>query len=181
MITPIRIPTTLAAVICLSLAGCSPEKEAEKSAEVLALEADYLQLSAQLKELSEEKDSLEASIEENKALLESTEKDLKREASLREEVLPISNYLKSLERASNTVKADVETWRQATRDSYVGMNIPELQTSSGTIHPNVTISEIHDEQFVVEDADGNKIEIPFTDVNEAIRNALVHEPTVLSQ
>lgn len=171
---------TLLVGCLLSLSACSPEQDAETSAELQALQAEYLQVNAQLSQRSKEKDQLEETLKTNAALLKSLDRDSKREAALAAEVAPLSNYLATLENASNTVKADLDTWRQATRNSYVGMNIPELHTNSGTIHSNVTIAEIRDERFVVEDSDGNKIEVPFADVNEAIRKALVHEPSALS-
>ena len=183
MMITIRFSATLVAAIfiLLSLTACSPDKEAGASAEVQALEEEYEAISSQLSELSDEKEQLEEAMDANEALLESLDSNLEREAALEQRVLPVSNYLASLESATNTVKADIETWRKATRDSYVGLKIPELQTNSGTSHPNVTITEIRDELFVVEDTDGNKIEVPFDDVNEAIRKALVHEPTILSK
>jgi len=180
MMTSVKFFATLVVTFCLLLSACSPEKDAATNPELDALEADYREVSAQVSELSEEKDQLEAAIKENEKLLESMDSALKRKAALEEQVLPVRKYLTSLEQAASTVKADIETWRQATRDSYVGMTIPELQTNSGTTHPNVTITEIRDELFVIEDADGKKTDIPFSDVNEAIRKALVHEPTVLS-
>ena len=180
MMICLRTPATLVTVLCFCLASCSPEKEAGAGAEVQALKAEYETLSARLADLSAEKDQLEAAIKADAALLKSLDQDVAREAALKEAVLPVSNYLASLEKASGTVKADIEIWRQATRDSYVGMHIPQLQTNSGALHADVTITEIHDDRFVVEDKDGNRIEVPFDDVNEAIRKALVHEPTVLS-
>ncbi len=176
----IRCEASFVIAVFLCLSACSPEKETGTSTEVQALETDYENINSQLTELSEEKAQLEEAIKSNEALLKSLDQDVEREAALEAAVLPVSNYLAALESATATVKADIETWRQATRDSYVGMTIPKLQTTSGSIHPNVTITEIRDELFVVEDPDGNKIELPFADVNEAIRKALVHEPTVLS-
>ena len=92
----------------------------------------------------------------------------------------IAQYTTSLTEAQAAITESLEFWRTETRNSFEGVKLPEMITSSGTLYRAVTITEVGDEQLVISH-EGGTATVPIAELTIGLRKNLIHEPTVLSE
>ena len=160
--------------------GCTQPVDPAKQAEAERLRAEVEELSSSYSDLLKEKQLLTTQNRDNEALIRNLDHNYKNELETRAKAKEIRDYVNALESADSQVRESLDTWRQATRDSFVGRKIPDLTLLSGTRYSDVIVTEVSDESFVVEASGSTRVKIPFSDVSEQVRTALVYEPSILT-
>lgn len=179
MFYAVRLGVTLLPM--LFLVGCSEPIDPAKKAEADRLRAEVDELSSTYSSLLEEKQRLMTQNREDEVLIRNLDHNFRNELETRAEAQKIRDYVKALEGADSQVRQSLDAWRKATRESFVGRKIADLTLLSGTHYADVVIVEVTDDFLMVEAQDSTRIEIPFTDISEQVRNALVYEPSILAR
>lgn len=175
----VRTAATLFAI--LFLIACSEPSDPVKEAEVERLRAEVEELASTYSSLLKEKELLRTQNNENESLIRDLDYSYKRELETRAEAGRVRDYVNALESADSQLRDSLDAWRKATRESFIGRKIPVLALLSGASYSDVMVVEVFDDSFTVEEANANRIDIPFTDVSEQVRSALVYEPTILAR
>ncbi|HRQ90624.1 MAG TPA: hypothetical protein PLA50_17655 [Bacteroidia bacterium] len=137
-------------------------------------------LRTRVKELEAEKKALSAE-------LASIQKASKKGTNLVEEEIKWSRdleatraYLGGLDELEAHLDQSLEAWRNATRESFKGVRIPEITTVGGVKYVNATIVKVTDSSLAITHEAG-EAEIPALDLPVGLRKNMIHEPTVLSE
>ena len=89
-----------------------------------------------------------------------------------------SEYVSKLRDSEAYFFGELQTWRQATRESFEGIKIASITTTSGDVYSAVTIKKVGDETLDIEHSDGNAT-LEIGDLDKKLRRNLIHETTVL--
>jgi hypothetical protein len=71
-------------------------------------------------------------------------------------------------------------WREATRASFKGVQLPAITTIDGKAYTGVTINGVTDDSIIVEHSGGMET-IPVMQLPVSLRKNIVHESTVLAE
>jgi len=166
-------------LVALIFVSCAEPVDPAKQAEVERLRAEVDELALTYSSLLEEKQQLTTQNRADEALIRNLDHNFKGELETRAEAEEIRNYVDALQSAEAQVKQSLEVWRRATRESFVGRKMPTLSLRSGTRFSNVVVVGVSDDFFAIQAEGGERVEVPFADVSEQVRYALVHEPSIL--
>ena len=170
-------------VTILSSCSDSGKETTEVDPEESAYRAEKAERDAskgRLAELRAEKKELEAAI---KALKTASGKpgDLaKKELESTTELEAVRQYEAGLETLSKEVETSLGAWREATRASFKGVQLPEVTTIDGTKYSTVTINGVTDDTLVIEHSGGMQT-IPIMQLPAGLRKNVIHEATVLAE
>lgn len=132
-----------------------------------------------LTELRKEKKELEAKLKELEALSGSQGSLIEREVAVSADLEKLRNYAGMLESHSADLDQSLQSWKAATRNSFVGVELPEIATSDGRSFQKVTIKRVEDETLTFEHEGGSET-LEILSLPLDLRKNLIHEPTVLA-
>ncbi len=162
------------------------EKDAESDAEEAEVSA-YREERAQRDELRKRVSELRAEKKDLEKKLKELAGSLKKENEIRAKELELSTELEAVRRYSGelasleqSLDASLGHWRTATRNSFKGVQLPEIVTVGGTRYADVTINEVTDETIVIGHERGEST-VPILDLPVGLRKNVIHEPTVLAE
>lgn len=131
-------------------------------------------------ELRTEKKELEAAIKALKTASGKPGELAKTELEQVSELEAVRQYEAGLETLSKEVETSLGAWREATRASFKGVQLPEITTIDGTKYSAVTISGVTDDALVIEHSGGMQT-IPIMQLPAGLRKNVIHEATVLAE
>ncbi|MDF1656004.1 MAG: hypothetical protein P1U58_00245 [Verrucomicrobiales bacterium] len=126
------------------------------------------------------KRSLARELENLKMGIESHDELVAREAEMTRNLEEVRAYEQKLNAVRDTTEQSLNYWRDATRGSFVGVQIPTLSTESGSDYTNVNITNVGDEELKILHSGGSAV-LEISDLPEGLRKNLIHEPTVAAQ
>lgn len=130
-------------------------------------------------ELREERKALEKKWEELETLAGNEGSLIEREVVVSDELELLRGYAAMLESHSAELDQGLGEWRNATRKSFVGVQLSEIATSDGRTFQNVTIEKVEDETVAISH-DGGSDTIEILSLPLELRKNLIHEATVLA-
>lgn len=183
----------LLAFLSLFLVGCFGGGDGETgSASVSELKEEMETLSASVRTLEERRTELrkergEKKIKASRVKPRSQSKSSSSTAKKEEQTqapgekserwVEAENYVATLENSLAEIESQIDTWRQPTRTSFEGLPFKGLQLENGEEIPVVTIGKVTDFTLTVI-VDGQPRALPWEDLAEKSRLALLHEATV---
>lgn len=91
----------------------------------------------------------------------------------------IRSYHVAASNMRELLTTSVDAWREATRASFAGVELPEIKTTDGKTYSSVVIQKVDDESLVISHSGGNET-IPVINLPVALRKNIIHETTVLA-
>ncbi len=182
----LRFHIVLALAALLSTACFDKESgdaEAEADGEVSSYREERAQrdeLRKRVTELRAEKKALEGKIKEVGSSLKKQGEIRTKELALATELEAVRRYSAGLASLEQELDASLGTWREATRNSFKGVKLPEIVTVSGARYADVTINGVTDEAIVIGHSGGEST-VPILDLPVGLRKNVIHEPTVLAE
>jgi hypothetical protein len=131
-------------------------------------------------ELKEEKKSLEAKIKSLKSASSRKDTLAKEEIDGLAQLEATRQYVSKLDEVSKAVDSSLAAWRDATRNSFKGVQLPEIVTVDGRTYAGVTINGVLDDSIVIEHSGGMET-LPVTQLPIGLRRNVIHEATVLTE
>ena len=154
------------------LAGCQENEDEEMA----LLDAEYEELEDKI----DEQQAIQSKLTKEKNDLTKTIRDFqynqKKEAAMLLEIQPIVDYMAKLDESDKYLDSELDLWRPATRDSFKGVELGNLDVA-GKSYPNAVISSVTDDGLII-DSNGAEATILFEELPIELRLKLVHEPTV---
>lgn len=89
-----------------------------------------------------------------------------------------AEYVSKLRDSEAYFFGELQTWRQATRESFKGIEIGSITTTSGDVYSAVVITKVGDDTLEIEHSDGDAT-LEIGDLDKKLRRNLIHETTVL--
>lgn len=184
MKTTILVRAAFSLVAAAALSSCfdSGDSIAEEDAEEIAYRAEKAErdkIKARVAELKAEKKKLETSIKELKSASGQEEELAKTEVEVLSDLEETRGYVAKLDALSAEVDGSLAAWREATRTSFKGVQLPEITTIDGQKYQSVTLNGVTDETIIIEHAGGMET-IPILQLPVGLRKNVIHEPTVLA-
>lgn len=131
-------------------------------------------------ELKSEKKEIEERIEQLDEALESEADVAKKELAVVGELEEIRKYAKLVNETRAEAEDSLNKWRNATRESFKGVRLPEIETIGGAKYTDVAITNVTDDALAIEHADGADT-LDIVDLPVGLRKNLIYEPTVLTE
>jgi seryl-tRNA synthetase len=179
----LRTAFSLFAVMALSSCFDSGGDTAEEDPEEAAYQAEKGErdkIKARVAELRAEKKELETSIKEMKSAASKQDELAKKEVEIMSDLEAARQYVASVDTLTTQVDASLAAWREATRTSFKGVQLPEITTVDGKTYTAVTINGVTDESLIVEHSGGMET-IPVMQLPVSLRKNIIHESTVLAE
>ena len=129
-------------------------------------------------ELKAEKKELDKRIDDLEDALDDQDKLVKKELEVVGKLGEIRKYSDQVEKVHAETEKALNEWRQATRASYKGVKLPKIETISGNVYSDVTITNVVDDQITIEHSGGMET-IDINQLTVQLRKNLIHETTVL--
>lgn len=149
------------------LPGASDETEegaGEGSAGTSELYQEKLALAKQLKEL------------QAASKIDLAKEELTRVSEMEE----VRAYYESVVSTKAALQTSLSQWRAATRGSFVGVKLPQIQLISGETYSDVTLIAVED-QVVKITHSGGEATLEIMKLPVGLRKNVIHEPTVLTE
>jgi len=133
--------------------------------------------SAASKELYQEKLALRKQLKE----LQAKSKDdlAKQELTKVSEMEEVRAYYESVVSTKATLESSLDQWRSATRGSFAGVKLPQIQLISGETFSDVTIAAVEDDVLRITHSGGDAT-LEIMKLPVGLRKNVIHEPTVLT-
>jgi len=179
----LRIVFSLFAVMAFSSCFDSGGETAEEDAEEAAYRAEKGErdkIKARVAELRAEKKTLETSIKEMKSASSKQGELAKTEVEVLSDLETTRKYAADVDALAAQVDTALAAWREATRASFKGVQLPEITTVDGKTYTGVTINGVTDEALIVEHSGGMET-IPVMQLPVSLRKNVIHEGTVLAE
>ncbi|HQZ28049.1 MAG: hypothetical protein KA250_05305 [Verrucomicrobiales bacterium] len=135
---------------------------------------------AKVTELKAEKKSLEAEIKSHKSASSRKDTLAKEEIDALAKLEATRQYATKLDGLAKAVDASLSAWREATRNSFKGVQLPEIVTVGGKTYSGVTINGVLDDTIVIEHSGGMET-VPVSELPIGLRRNIIHEATVLTE
>lgn len=130
-------------------------------------------------EIREERKALEKRVEELESLAASQNELIAEEVAVSARVEKIREYHSAVTQLRDELTAAKAGWQQASRDSFIGVQLPEVALTNGTTYSNVVISKVDGEMLHIKHTEGSA-EIPILQLPVALRKNVLDEATVLA-
>lgn len=179
----LRIVFSLFAVMALSSCFDSGGDTAEEDPEEAAYQAEKGErdkIKARVAELRAEKKALETSIKEMKSAASRQDELAKTEIEVLSDLEATRKYAGGVDTLTAQLDTSLAAWREATRASFKGVQLPAITTIDGKAYTAVTINGVTDESIIVEHSGGMET-IPVMQLPVSLRKNIVHEATVLAE
>lgn len=180
---PLRIVFSLFAVMAFSSCFDSGGDTAEEDPEEAAYQAEKGErdkIKARVAELRAEKKELETSIKEMKSAASKQDELAKTEVEVMSDLEATRKYASGVETLTTQLDTSLAAWREATRASFKGVQLPAITTVDGKTYTAVTINGVTEENIIVEHSGGMET-IPVMQLPVSLRKNIVHESTVLAE
>lgn len=178
-----RSAFSLLAAVALSScfdSGSSTADEDPEEAVYQAEKAERDKIKARVAELKAEKKKLETSLKELTSASAKQGDLAKTEVEVLSDLEATRQYAAKVESLSTELDSSLAAWREATRASFRGVQLPEITTIDGKKYMSVTINGVNDENIIVEHSGGMET-IPILQLPVSLRKNVIHEPTVLAE
>jgi hypothetical protein len=96
------------------------------------------------------------------------------------EMEEVRAYYESVVSTKAALQTSLSQWRAATRDSFVGVKLPQIQLISGETYSDVTLTAVED-QVVRITHSGGEATLEIMKLPIGLRKNVIHEPTVLTE
>lgn len=126
-----------------------------------------------------EKRSLESEIKKIEKSQESADEIKQEELAALKELEEVRTYLTNAKKLDENITSALQQWRTATRTSFEGVRLQEIQTIAGESYKDVTITGVGDEKVSITHS-GGSAEIEISSLPLGLRKNLIHESTVLA-
>ncbi|MDF1860005.1 MAG: hypothetical protein P1U87_07300 [Verrucomicrobiales bacterium] len=130
-------------------------------------------------QIREEKKDLEKRLKELTELAASEGDLITEEVKIASDAGKIRNYHAAATKLREELTTSVNAWKAATRTSFFGVELPEIETTNGNTYSSVTIQKIDDDTLTIDHAGGSET-IPVINLPVALRKNIIHEATVLA-
>lgn len=130
-------------------------------------------------EIRSERKALEKRVAELKALAESANALVAEEVEVTDRVNKIRAYHGSLTTLHGELTKAKEAWKAASRESFVGVELPEITTSDGNKYQSVKILKIEENSISIAHSGGTE-NIEVVKLPVGLRKNILHEATVLA-
>jgi len=161
------------AVSCIDRFVGNSEDDDEGDGEGSARGSEY-------RELRDERRDLERRVAELREAGQRREELVQEELAAVAALDEVRGYERKLRSLHEEATAQLQTWREATRRSFVGVQLPEIETIDGAKWTAVTIRHVGDDAIQIEHA-GGTAEIEILRLPLGLRKNLIHEPTALAE
>ncbi len=172
-----RFRLIVVAVFCCGLVGCIGGDDPE---EIARLEAELEEINSNLKAALAESIELSKEYDRKMRAIREMDYNRKRESSMKVDHQPVDDYAQTLEGAISYFEKELVIWKEATRDSLKGMKVTRIETATGVVIENATVSAVTDDKVTFQTATGTET-VDFETLPESLRISLVHEPTILAR
>ncbi|MEM9018584.1 MAG: hypothetical protein AAGC68_16355, partial [Verrucomicrobiota bacterium] len=95
------------------------------------------------------------------------------------ELEEIRAYHSRIETLDTQLSGALESWRSATRESFVGVQLPEVTTIEGQTFRSITIRSVGSDTLTF-NHDGGEATVDIVSLPVSLRKNLIHEPTILT-
>ena len=143
---------------------------------------------AQIEELKAETDSLQQSVETLKSEKREIDSKLRRNGNVDRELAskvtrsqPSVDYMADLIAGVDFYDEKLNVWREATRASFVGVRINQLDLVDGETLRSVTIKQVEDDEVVFTFPDGTTKTVPCSNLPKPFLKRIAHESTILEE
>jgi hypothetical protein len=160
--------------------GGNSEAEDPEDAAYRAEKAERDAIRAKVSELKEVKKSLETEIKSIQTAASRKDDLAKEEIDALAKLEATRQYASKLDALSAAVDASLSSWRDATRKSFKGVQLPEIVTVDGKTYSGVTINGVLDDSIVIEHSGGMET-LPVSQLPIGLRRNVIHETTVLTE
>ncbi len=134
--------------------------------------------SAGTSEIYQEKLALAKQLKELQA---ATKIDLaKEELTKVGEMEAVRAYYEAVVSTKTALETSLSQWRTATRSSFVGVKLPQIQLISGETFSDVTLTAVEDEVIKITHS-GGEATLEIMKLPVGLRKNVIHEPTVLTE
>ncbi len=93
---------------------------------------------------------------------------------------PGAEYLEKLNEMDEYFSSELDLWRAATRDSFVGIKLKEVKTTGGQTYAGVEIKKVSSDTLEITHS-GGEASVPIMELEEGLRKNLIHEETILGE
>ncbi|MAS92510.1 MAG: hypothetical protein CMO55_04870 [Verrucomicrobiales bacterium] len=127
-----------------------------------------------------EKRALESEIKKIEKSQESSDEIKQEELAALKELEEVRTYLSNAQKLSESTASALGQWKAATRKSFEGVRLKEVQTIAGETYTDVTITGVADETVSITHS-GGSAEVEISSLPLGLRKNLIHESTVLAE
>lgn len=173
------VMAVMALTSCFDSGGDTAEEDPEEAA-YQAEKGERDAIKARVAELRAEKKELETSVKEMKSAASKQDELAKTEVEVMSDLEAARAYAASVETLSAQLDTSLSAWREATRASFKGVQLPEITTVDGKTYTAVTINGVTDDSIIVEHSGGMET-IPVMQLPVSLRKNVIHESTVLAE
>jgi hypothetical protein len=119
-------------------------------------------------------------IKEMKSAASKQDELAKTEVELMSDLEATRKYASGVDTLTTQLDSSLAAWREATRASFKGVQLPAITTVDGKTYTAVTINGVTDENLIVEHSGGMET-IPVMQLPVSLRKNIIHEATVLAE
>ena len=142
------------------------------------------ELKSELERLKQQGEQLRLeseSLSEKRSALASRNEDLKKErkelVKTEESLDIIEEYIEELHSAISHYENEIAVWREAHRNSLIGLRAKSMQLTDGRELSDIVIKEVGDDDILIE-SDGVEMRLKMEELAEAPRTRIVHEKSL---
>lgn len=96
------------------------------------------------------------------------------------EMEAVRAYYETVVSTKAALETSLSQWRAATRSSFVGVKLPQIQLISGETYSDVTLTAVEDEVVRITHS-GGEATLEVMKLPIGLRKNVIHEPTVLTE
>ena len=150
--------------------ACNEEKAEKLKSEISAI-------TAEVREAKDNRNALKAKERELKQLISNYERFQKKDREIRADLNEVADYHGELKAAVDYTSSLTEKWKLATRKSLIGEQLGLVRMADKTLANAIVVGL--DKEKVILEYTGGQGSFELSELPEALRKKLIHEPTIL--